>query len=141
MAKNGQTGPKGITEDDIEQALRLAGGIVSAAAEKLKCSDQNLRVRIAGSKRLLEVQAEVDEVVLDMAESVLLHNLKAKKLQAAIYVLDRKGGKRGFGPSMKLTGPKGGPLQVAATVERADPTTPEEIAAARRRYFNDSDDA
>lgn len=141
MAKNGQTGPKGITEEDIEAMLRANAGIVSAAAEKLKCSEQNLRVRIANSAHLLKVQEEIDEVVLDLAESVVIHNLRAKKLEAAKYILDRKGQKRGWGQQVKLTGPKGGPLQVAATVERVDPTTPEEIAIARRRYFDDSDDA
>ena len=41
---------------------------------------------------------------------------------------------------IELGGIGGAPIQSATTVERSDPVTPEEIAAARSRFIDNGDD-
>ncbi len=134
------TGPKGITEEQIAQALMNSGGVVAEAARKLKCVRKNLRVRIDNSAYLLEVEVEAQETLIDDAVSAVVHHVRGKDLRAALAVLDRFGRKRGLGRVTEVGGIGGAPIQHAVTTERVDPTTPEEIAAARRRYIDHSDD-
>lgn len=128
----GQTGPKGFTEDEIAEALEKSAGIALVAAKLLKCSRQNVEMRIKNSERLLKVQAECNEDVLDLAESVLLGQLKRKSLRAAIYILERKGKDRGWVKRIENTGKDGAPL----TPERQTVDISEESFARARRFID-----
>lgn len=136
-------GRKGITEAQIKLALEANAGVISLAAKTLKCTSQNLRQRINNSAELLAFSQQLDEDVLDLAEAVIKKALTKGDANTARWLLDRRAKKRGYGnsSSVELGGIGGAPIQHAVTEQRADPTTPEEIAAARRRYFDDGDDA
>lgn len=140
LTHRGQTGPKGVTVEQIMAALTLTAGNILEASKKLKCSSQNIRQRIAASKELLEFCASLDEDVLDMAEGVIVHALRKNDATTARWLLDRKGKSRGIVERKEVTGPDGGAIQHAVTAQQVDPVTKEEIELARRRYFNDGDD-
>jgi hypothetical protein len=138
---HGQTGPKGITEDDIAAAMEKNFGNELLTAMQLKCSPQNIRLRIAGSKRLLELRQHLKYDLRDAAKNVVAEAIIRKKdLRAAIFVLDRLGKDDGWGRTIAHTGADGGAIEHAVTAQQVDPVTPEEIAAARRRFIDDSDD-
>ncbi len=136
-----QTGPKGITNEQVMRALTMSEGVIRYAAKNLQCTPQNLRQRIAGDAELLAFAQTLDEDVLDKAEMVIRLALKAKDAPTARWLLDRKGRKRGYKSTHEIVGKDGGAIQVAATNEHFEPTTPQELAAARRRFIDDGDDA
>lgn len=138
----GQTGPLGITEDQIIEAMRANMGVIPAAAQVLKCTAQNIRQRINASSALLGFMAEFDEEVLDIAEGVVRLALQNKDATTARWLLDRKGKGRGYRQLTELGGIGGAPIQVAATTQAVEaPTTPQEIALARRRFIDAGNDA
>lgn len=135
-----QTGPKGITDDQIKRSLRMSQGVISYAAKNLKCSPWSLRKRIANNSELLEFSKSLEEDVLDKAEMVIRLALKAKDATTARWLLDRKGKSRGYKQTTEISGLNGGAIQHAVTAEVMEPVTAEEIAAARSRFIDNSDD-
>lgn len=137
---HGQTGPKGISVDLIKRALEANGGVILAAANALKCSSQNLRQRIKNDGELLEFQAKLEEDILDIAEGVVRKALSKGDANTARWLLDRKGKQRGYRTTTEVTGLGGGAIKHAVTSETFEASTPEEIAAARRRFIDDGND-
>jgi hypothetical protein len=89
---------------DIEEcrtALWLQGGNVSEAAKLLKISSLRLRNFIKTSKRLSDEQREMQEVLLDKAESVAAQALDdedtARKDTMARFIMTNLGKDRGYG--------------------------------------------
>lgn len=105
--------PKDIPVKEIEQALRMTAGIMSAAAEMLGCSRQNVCNRVAESERLRKVLADVKERTIDLAESKLVTALKKGEMRAVQFYLKTQGKSRGYVERQESTGPNGGPLQVS----------------------------
>jgi hypothetical protein len=135
-----QTGPKGITDDMIAEVMRKTLGNPYFTAQALKCSSQNIRYRIKASKALLELQQELRFDLKDIAVGVVVEALRKKDTKAAMFVLDRVGKDDGWSRQIEHTGKGGAAIQHAVTAETFSPSTPEEIAAARRRFIDDGDD-
>lgn len=136
------TGPKGITEDMIEKALRQSRGVIAPAARALGVLRSNLQVRIANSERLLKVQQECKDALLDDAENTIYTAAIDKgDVAAAKWLLDRLARDRGFKQTMDLTNKDGEALtvQVQGDIGVA-PLTKEDLELARRRHLDDSDD-
>ena len=91
------------TRKQVEDALRAAGGFVTQAAKTLGCHYITVLRYIDKSEHLQEVQAEVKESYLDLAEYNLLTLMKGdpKKgisphLGAICFYLKCKGKDRGY---------------------------------------------
>ena len=89
-------GPKGITEKQIEKALRKCGGYTSVVAKKLKCTARNIDDRVLKSPHLTKVKAEIREAQLDFTESKLMANIKAGKEASIFFHLKCMGKERGY---------------------------------------------
>lgn len=89
---------------DVEEcrtALWMVGGNVSEAARLLKTTSLRLRNFIKSSKRLTDEQKEMQEVLLDKAESVAAEALDdpdtTRKDAMARFVMTNLGKERGYG--------------------------------------------
>ncbi len=81
----------------IEAALRKAAGRPTAAARLLGISRQAMHDRIARTPHLAEVVFDIEETLLDQAESVVWRALRAGDLKMTKWVLERRGKHRGWG--------------------------------------------
>lgn len=85
-----------ITNEQIEKALNNSLGIISAAADQLGCTRQNLSQRILKSKALKKILLNAQETSLDLAESKLLKNIKLGKEASIFFYLKTRGKVRGY---------------------------------------------
>lgn len=104
--------PTRYTEAQIEAALRKTGAVLNATAQELECNLRTLYRWLDKFPRLKQVREEVDEMINDMAESVIVHHLQQKNLTAAIYRLKTKARHRGWGETVNQehSGKGGGPI-------------------------------
>jgi predicted transcriptional regulator len=85
-----------ITDEQIAEALRASGGLQTPAAKMLGVSQQMISSRIRKSPYLLEVRREVEEALLDIAETQLVQQIKKGRIGAIIFYLKCKGKSRGY---------------------------------------------
>lgn len=98
-----------VTNAEIKAALRKTAGRIAAAArllpgqpdpdtgEKRNMSRQSLHERVNNSAALKAFLYELDESILDAAESVVIEAIVKKKSEATSrWFLERKGKSRGF---------------------------------------------
>lgn len=121
---------------EIEEALRRAGGIQAAAAELLqrstgkKCSRQQINQMIGRHPRLQRARQEAEEDINDLAETMLVKNIKAGDNSAIIFRLKTRAKDRGYVERSEVTGAGGGAVQIAPLVvqfgnpEEKDPGEP-----------------
>jgi hypothetical protein len=100
------------TVEQIEAGLRAAAGIISAAAVKLNCTPRTIRNYLDKYPELREVEAEILDQNLDLAETKLLTAIRDGNLTAVIFYLKTKGKPRGYTERAELTGADGGPIDV-----------------------------
>ena len=101
-----------FTVAKIEEALRRAGGIRSAAALMLGCAPATIRNYIDRHPELAQAEAEILDVNLDLAESKLLKAVESGNMTAIIFYLKCKGKDRGYTERAQIEGPGGGPVRV-----------------------------
>lgn len=126
----------------IKEALRTNGGVISSAAAALGMTRQSLWERVMRHDDLQAVVAEVEEQVLDMAETPILRYLgqlqkKAepteKELGPAMWWLERRGKHRGFSTQIQHTGKDDEPLfDIEAAVRALSDEDAEHAAALRK---------
>lgn len=114
--------------ETIIEALQMSGGIVAYAAQKLLITRQTLAIWIENEPELQEACANIVEEMLDLTEAKLVELIKDKNPESIRFFLRCKGKRRGWGDTVQVSGPHGGPVQIAATV-----TTPEEFEELARR--------
>ncbi len=85
-----------LKQKDIEKALRVAGGNVTGAADRLGVPRSTLYRRIKQSKRLQEVLEECREVLIDEAEAALTRRVRQGHMSAVTFVLKTLGKNRGY---------------------------------------------
>lgn len=103
------------TDDEIEEALRKAHGLISVAARILsktgaKISRQGLEKVIFKSERLKQVCEDEDASLLDFTENKLFELIKTGDKTAILFYLKCKGKARGYIERQELTGMDGKPL-------------------------------
>jgi hypothetical protein len=101
-----------FTDEQVETALRASAGIISAAAVKLGCTSRTVRNYLDRSEQLREVEAEILDQNLDLAETKLLTAIRDGNLTAVIFYLKTKGKARGYTERAEITGADGGPIDV-----------------------------
>ena len=77
-------------------AIRVTGGNVTAAANKLSCSRRALYVWMNADPELKQACDDAEESLLDMAEGKLYTAVKEGDMTAIIFTLKTKGKKRGY---------------------------------------------
>lgn len=107
------TKTKTISSKRIADALRQSGGLISTAADALRCHRATLHRRIQQEPELAAVLEDARETALDEAESVLQRKIREGDTTALIFFLRTQGRKRGYS--------QGPDVQVSATATAAAP--------------------
>ena len=81
----------------IEAALRKADGRPAAAARIIGVSRQAMHERVSRTPHLQECITEIEEILLDTAESVILKAVRAGHMPTVRWYMDRRGRERGYG--------------------------------------------
>lgn len=100
---------------DFIVAIPGSGGIISTIAKRVGCDWWTARRAIDSMPTVKEVYDSESETVLDMAESVLLKNIKEGDSADAKWYLSRKGKARGYVERQEMTGPDGSAIQTSTT--------------------------
>ena len=109
----GGPGNPAFTDDELEQALRAAHGLLWPAAKLLNVTRGAVQKRVdANADRFGPIIKEMRETLVDGAESTLATAVHAGDMQASIYALRTVGRARGYGDRQEITGADGGPLEI-----------------------------
>ena len=84
-------------------------------------------------EQFMERLAHVREGLVDHVESKLLDNVDSHSNKAIIFWLSRQARHRGYGDSISLTGPNGGPIHVGAEIGVGYPPEPKTIEEWERQ--------
>lgn len=104
-------GHRQLDPSAVAEALRASGGIVSAAAQSLRCSRQTVYMHLKKHPEVKAAQEEGDEAITDMAEVKLIKKIKDENLKAIIFRLETKGRKRGYVKRQELAGAPDAPIK------------------------------
>jgi hypothetical protein len=89
-------GRRGITNQQIKNALKATGGFVSHAAMRLGTSHQNISARVKRSPELTKFIEKLKDFNLDTAEIQLLNLIRSGDFQAIKFYLQCQGKDRGY---------------------------------------------
>ena len=106
---------KQFDEEEIEDALHVAHGLVASAAKMLsasgrKISRQGVQKYIDKSERLKAVLHEERETLKDFAEGELYKLMKAGDKSAIMFFLKCQAKDRGYIERQEMTGANGTPI-------------------------------
>ena len=136
MSKRGQK--LRYTEEEMLEAIRGSWGIMSHVAERLGCHRQTVSKYVKRFPALKEALTEERAKLVDFAEAQLVKKLTGGDWSAIKFVLVTLGRERGYGYNLELSGPGGGPLQVAH-VELTESERAAAIAAISERVSAETD--
>lgn len=130
MAK---TKPQRIKVADVAEALRHTAGIYTQAALILarkygSCSPNTVKAYVQRHKVLQDLQVEILDQTLDVAESKLITAITEGELKAVFFYLKTKGKHRGYTERVESTGADGGPMETVTRVDLSDLTAEERDA-------------
>ncbi|OGW36957.1 MAG: hypothetical protein A2Y97_10150 [Nitrospirae bacterium RBG_13_39_12] len=103
---------KGLTEEQIIQALEAKAGFISEAAKALNVTYEAIRKRVAKNKRLQQAFDQIKERKLDFAESKLMKQIEEGNLGAICFFLKCQGKRRGWVERQEMSGPEGRPIDL-----------------------------
>lgn len=93
------------TPEEIERALIASNGLITYAAEKLKCPVEVVKKQIKRYKNLREVLMNLRDAFLDAAEDTMLYRVTQKRdLIASMFVLKTIGKHRGWVEKVEKVG-------------------------------------
>lgn len=116
------------TAQQFIDAIPGTGGIVSAIARKVGCEWETVQAWLDKAPTVRRVYDAECEAMLDLAESVLLKNIKDGDTADAKWYLTKKGKRRGYGENLELTGKDGGPITFRVVYERKRDGSPDPTA-------------
>lgn len=118
--KNPRGGRRGLTEPQLIEALKKAGGNILAASQMLGVSDSAIRQRLRNHPELAAIQEEATAMVTDLATHKVIQRIQRDDWAAInLWLTTRAGWSR----RTELTGKDGAPLPaqpVRVTVEYVD---------------------
>ena len=114
-----------LTVKGVDEALREAMGNQAAVARKFGVTRQAVASYIERHPVLQQAQRDIDESMLDNAESALYRDVIAGNFQAVKWYLATKGKARGYVERQEVTGSDGGPVQVRHQVDLTELTDDE----------------
>jgi transposase-like protein len=106
------TGTSKYTTQDFIDAIPGTGGIVSAIARKVGCDWATANKWVNEYPTVKRVYDAECESMLDLAESVILKNIKDGDTADAKWYLTKRGKRRGYGDAVELLGKDGGDITV-----------------------------
>jgi hypothetical protein len=106
-----------LTVGKIEEVLRAAGGLKTVAAHKLNIHRATLYRWLAKHPGLLDVVAEIEEEICDIAEAKVIQAIRSGDMQTVRWFLETKGKGRGYVRRVEATGADGGPIEARTTVD------------------------
>lgn len=83
---------KGITIQQIEDAIIESAGVLSEASRVIGCSQANISARVNKSARLKAVMKEYEEIYIGIAESQLRKHMDEGNPSVCMFYLKCKGG-------------------------------------------------
>jgi hypothetical protein len=113
LRPKGRGGPRGLTEAQLEEALRKNAGNVMAAAVALGVSDAAIYQRLRNHPHLAEIKEDAKLRVTDMATANIMKRIQRDDWNATNLWLTTQAG---WTKRTELTGEGGVPLQVAPAV-------------------------
>lgn len=84
------------TLPQLIQALKLSGGMISVAAEKLSCSRQTIYSYLEKYPELREAKEDIEDKMLDLVEAKLISKINEGDMTGIIFYLKTKGKRRGY---------------------------------------------
>jgi predicted transcriptional regulator len=85
-----------FSQEQVAEALSLAGGVQADAARILGCSRATINGYVRRYPHLQELIIQVREETLDLAESQLIKKMKEGNMTAVIFFLKTQGKQRGY---------------------------------------------
>lgn len=101
MSKGPATRHK-YTQENILEAIKDSGAIVSTVARRLGCEWITAKRYIEKWESTRQAFSDEQETILDMAEGTLFNAIKEKDVQAAKWILATKGKKRGYSEKQEI---------------------------------------
>ena len=98
----------------VIQAIRDTKGLVSMAAERLRCEPDTVRAYAKRHPTVAAALKEERERMTDVAELSLYNQLLKGEGWAVCFYLKTQGKDRGYVERHELTGKDGGPVELAA---------------------------
>lgn len=94
------------------EALKKNAGIVSRAAAAIQLDNGTHYRWLKDDPEYSAAVAELDNIVIDLAEAALLSKIKEGDTTAIIFFLKTKGRKRGYIETKTIESADGGPLKI-----------------------------
>jgi hypothetical protein len=137
-------GKEKLSTQQVIEAIKGTGGIVSVIARKLAVDWETIRAMIDRHPSVKAAFEAERESVLDLSESVLMQNIRlAQRAQLpqrddagnevyplpvdtsdAKWMLSKRGKHRGYGERVEVTGADGGPVQLQIVERIIDANAP-----------------
>jgi len=135
------TGPKGITKEEIADALRRNNGVIAKAAKQLRCRRDNLAVRINADAELMAVIPASRERMKDLAESNVFDKIEKGDVETSKWYLTLHGKDRGYVRKVEHAGHgAGGAIEHTVRQTTTVTISEETLEFVRRRYIDDNAD-
>ena len=116
-----------LTKGRVAQALNATGAIVADTTGVLGVSRQALYKFMERHPDLRVLRTEIEEELLDIAESNVIAAIRAGDMKTVRWFLERKGKDRGYSTRQETTGADGGPLEFGVVERRVvDPVIEED---------------
>lgn len=94
--------PKKYTQENILEAIKGSGAIVSTVARRLGCEWITAKRYIEKWETTQRAFLDEEETILDMAEGKLYEAIQNNDIQAAKWILSTKGKRRGFSEKQEI---------------------------------------
>jgi predicted transcriptional regulator len=133
QAPNVGGAPKKYTVEEVAEALRSQGGVISSAAKVLGSSRSTIYEYIRENPELGQVREETRESTIDMAEAQLFNKIREGHMTAIIFYLKTIGRERGYVERREIGGGKGvAPIPVEVHTPDLSNLTPRQRKEMRR---------
>ncbi len=96
-----------FTAEQVIEAIKASGGIVTTVARKMGCDWHTARKYIDNYPTIGQAYKDECESVLDMCESALFTNIKTGDTSDAKWFLSKRGKHRGYGDQVDVRVPDG----------------------------------
>lgn len=93
-----------LQKEQVLEAIKDSGGIISTIARKLGCTWGTAREYSGKWEETREALKDEKETILDIAENTLLDKIKEGDEQSAKWYLSKIGKLRGYGDSLAIEG-------------------------------------
>ena len=104
--------PKKYTQQNVLEAIKGSGAIVSTVARRLGCEWITAKRYIEAWEDTAQAFKDEEETILDMAESKLYEAIQKDDIQAAKWLLSTKGKRRGYSERHEITGANSEPIRI-----------------------------